>query len=353
MYRSGHVGDGTENQAPKRNSGMTSRRHTSYDVAKLAGVSQSAVSRVFSPSGSASPEMRDKILRAAKKLNYKPNAIAQSLSYGRTRIIGMIITHFSNQIYPVPLNAVTGNLMESGESVLLQIAEPGALGDDAVQRLLRYRVDAIVCTSDLSEQAIAHCIAEKVPIVLVNRKSSSPHVDHVVSDNFESSQRVALGLASSGVVKTLFLKGPESNWVAQLRYKGYQKGCREAGMPRPLTADGQFTYEGGYETAMKYSDRIGEIDAIVSANDTMAIGAIDALVYEMGLSIPGDVRIVGHNDSPEARLKPYQLTTIRQPMDAMLKKATELALQRIENPDLPSTDIIMASELVLRKSAVW
>ena len=337
-----------------KNNGKTlNRRATSYDVARLAGTSQSAVSRVFSPNGSASAAMRERILKAAGELNYRPNAIAQSLSRGRTRLVGMIATHYSQLYYPTVLKAMTGILGQTNDSLMLQVVENDLPADDAVARLLEYRVDAILCSAILTRKSALLCADEKVPLVLVNRRLDAPGVDHVLSDHYDSAHRVALGLATAGCVKTAYVAGTSHSHVGRLRCEGFLAGCRAAGLPEPLTIGGNFTYDGGHAAAVQLVDRHAGLDAIVTANDTMAMGVVDALVHDKGLRVPDDIMVVGHDGARMAGQKAYRLTTTFQPMEEMLKTAVKLAFLRRDDPDLPAAEFILKSRLIMRETARW
>ena len=332
---------------------MSQRNATSYDVARLAGVSQSAVSRVFSKDGSASEAMRSKILAAAEALNYQPNRIARSLSFGRTGLVGMIVTEFTQQNYPAAVKSITDVLRDTGGSVLLQVIEGDRASRDTMRQLLAYRVDLVLCAATLTERDARLCTDEQIPLVMINQRLDLPGVDQVLSDHHEASKRIAIGLASAGVRNCAYIAGTLESQVSLMRHRGFLDGCRIAELPEPSLAHGYFTYEGGHQAALELTNGGFHPDAIISASDPMAIGAIDALVHERPLRIPDDLMIVGYNDIKMASLKAYQLTSIRQPMEDMLQQAVELALMRSEVPERPSSSIVLPSTLVMRRTAVW
>jgi len=332
---------------------MTTRRVTSYDVAALAGVSQSAVSRAFSEEGSVSPRMRERITRAADELGYRPNAIARSLGKGRTGLVGMVINKHSQQNHANALSGITEILRTSGGGVLLQVVDADSLADDAVATLLDYRVDAIICSSIVSEAATGQCARAGVALCLVNRQSAAEGVDEVLSDNVACSTAVALGLASAGARRTAYVYGPAAGFVSRLRFAGFSAGCARAGLPPPLRIDCDFTYQGGHDAALELVERHPELDAIAAASDGMAFGIVDALRRRCGLAVPADIMVVGHDDEPTSGYLGYRLTSVRQPMEAMLRGALTLAQRRIERPELPKRRIVMRSEIMLRDSGSW
>ncbi len=329
---------------------MREKRATSYDVAKLAGVSQSAVSRTFSPTGSVSRKTREKVLAAAQTLAFAPNPIAQSLSIGRSQLVGLVVTQYAQQTYPIALKSAVDVMAETSDSILLQIVDSSDRGDQAIAQLLSKRVDMIICTAGLTVAAAEQCNDAGVPLVLINRRLKVPGVDHVSSPHAAVMEEVVDMIVASGAEHTVFLDGLKESWVTAERRRGYIQACKRAGLPTPKIVPGCFDYDGGFRAVMQMSEQLSDIDAIVSANDHMAIGAIDALVYEFGLSIPEDLQIVGHDDTLTASLRPYQLTSIKQDMRRMLLQAIELAYARLKEPTRPEEDLVVNNTLVHRQT---
>ena len=329
---------------------MSSRRVTSYDVAELAGVSQSAVSRAFTADASVSARMRERILTAADALGYRPNAIARSLGKGRSSLLGMIVNQHTEQGYVNALRGITELLRGTGGGALLQVVDADSLADDAVTALLDYQVEAIVCSSVLSLRAAARCADAGVALCLVNRHIDADTVDEVVSDNTASSAALARELASRGAVKTAYAYGPLTSFVSRLRHAGFAAGCADAGLPEPLKVHCEFTYRGGYEAAIELIAQHPDLDVIAAATDSMAFGVMDALQSCCNKRVPEDIMVVGYDDEATAGFASYRLSTVRQPMEAMLAKAVELARERIEQPGLAKREIVMRGELILRHS---
>lgn len=329
---------------------MPPRRVTSYDVAELAGVSQSAVSRAFTADASVSARMRERILAAAETLDYRPNAIARSLGKGRSGLLGMIVNQHSEQSYVNALRGITELLRASGSGALLQVVDADSLADDAVAALLDYQVEAIVCSSVLSPKAAERCADAGVSLCLVNRQIDAARVDEVMSDNADSSASLAHELAARGAVNTAYAYGPTTGFVSRLRYDGFATGCAAADLPEPLKIHCEFTYRGGQEAAMKMIEQHPDLDAIVAASDSMAFGIMDVLQSCCDKQVPKDIMVAGYDDEATAGFASYRLTTVRQPMEAMLARAVELTRERIEQPEITKRRVVMRGELILRHS---
>ena len=328
------------------------RRATSYAVARMAGVSQSAVSRAFSQGASISPPMRARILKAAAELGYRPNAIARSLISGRTRLIGILITDYVNQNYPQLLHVMTETLQAGGDHLLLHMVEHDAIADGALPPLLAYRVDGVVCSARLTARGAAHCAAADTPLVMLNRALDHPLVDRVASDHEGTARLVTATLLASGHRRVAFVAGPKDSHVGNLRRRGYAAAVRAAGRRATVEA-GDFTYAGGYAAGLRLLSVTPRPDAVFAANDPSALGVIDALRFEGKLDVPGDVSVVGFDDVPGGARRGYDLTTVRQPLRSMVEQTVACVASRLETPERPPEHHVLPCEIVVRGSARW
>lgn len=292
-------------------------------------------------------------MAAANELGYRPNAIARSLGKDQSGLIGMIINRHSQQSYADALTGITENLRETGGGVLLQVVDADSLADESIAALLDYQVDAIICSSVISNDAADQCATAGVALCLVNRHTDSVVVDEVLSDNEDVSAAIALGLASTGVKEAAYIYGPESGFVSRLRFQGFSVGLAKAGLAPPHKIYCDFSYQGGHDAALELINQNPNLDAIFAATDSMAFGVMDALRYEKGILIPSDIQIVGFDDEATAAYSSYQLTSVRQPMTAMLYKAVDLASERIKQPTLPKHHVVMTSDVIQRQTATW
>lgn len=331
-------------------------RVTSMDVAALAGVSQSAVSRAFTPGSSISAGKRDLILSAARKLNYVPNSIASSLTTRRTNMVAVILGNLDNPFYVLVLKALIARLQARGTQILTFTVENGASSDDALMRVLRYQVDGIILTSaQLSTRMTSMCHDRGIPVVLFNRYIPGSDASGVRCDNAAGGRLMAGALLNAGARTFAVIKGDPRGTTSQDRLLGFAERLLEEGIPRAaiMELEGQSVYSGAHAAVLRaFRDEGMRVpDAIFGVNDTMAMGAMDALRGEMGLRVPEDVMIGGFDNIDEADHWPYRLTTVRQPTEEMADEA--LRLLDLDNPGAeikPGIDIKVPGQLVWRNS---
>lgn len=324
---------------------------SSIDVARLAGVSQSAVSRTFTTGASVSEKMRRKVLAAARQLGYRPNIIASSLSGRATRLIGIIMARIADPFYAELLAAFSRKLQEKGYwSLLLNVNDDLSL-DDAVFQVLRYQVDGIVLTSTTLTSTLAgQCTGLGVPVVMFNRFSLEIGVNAVGCDQAGSARLLAETLASAGHRRYAYIAGEEGSSTNRERERGFTERLSGFGHTLCARASGDYTYASGFTAAGSLLDRADRPDALFCANDQMAIGAMDR-ARELGLRIPENVSIVGFDDIPMASWARYRLTTIRQPVDRLIDTTIDVLVDAIESAENERVIKIIPGELVRRQSA--
>ena len=311
-------------------------RTTSFDVAALAGVSQSAVSRAFTPGSSISEETRRKVIEAAKKLNYVPNSIASSLTTKRTNIVALILGNMANPFYVHVLQAFSRRLQEQGRQVLIFTVDPGADSDEAILHVLKYQVDGVILTAaQLSTRMTSICHDRGIPIVLFNRYIPGSDASGVRCDNAAGGRLMAEAFLAAGARSFAMITGDPTATTSQDRVRGFIDRLLEEGIRRSDIAEvpGNSSYEGAFNAALGlFSGRNSRRpDALFGINDIMSMGAMDALKVRLGLSIPDDLMVGGFDDIPEARRVPYQLTTVRQPINQMVEET--LAILHLDAPD--------------------
>ena len=331
---------------------MSKNRVTSQEVAERAGVSQSAVSRTFTPGASASKKTVEKVRKAAAELGYRPNVLARAMVSGKSRIIGLVVAYLENQFYPQALEKLSNELQKRGYHVLIFMAKQTAGNIDAVvEEILDYQVDGIIAasvamSSDLSER----CRAAGVPMVLFNRSQDDPNMSAVTSDNYAGGRKAAKFLLAAGHQKIGHIAGWHGASTQRDREAGFISVLAKAGVVLHSRAEGDFTLEKAADAARKMFAHDAP-EAVFVANDHMALAVLDTLRFELGLKVPEDVSVVGYDDVPAAGWPAYALTTVRQPANRMVANTVEILLDQIENNTGETRRIAIDGPLILRGSA--
>ena len=327
------------------------KRVSSIEVARAANVSQSTVSRALSGRGFVSLETRTKVLDAARQLGYQTNMLASALSSQRSNIVAIIMGHLMNPFYPYVLERMTLQFHSTGRQTLLFVVDRDQQVDDTLPLVLRYQVDAIVITSaTLSSQMSDRCASLGIPVVLFNRYVPGSQASVVCCDNVAGGRLVAETLLDHGHHFPAYIAGDPDSSTNRDRARGFCDVLKERGYDRCLQEQGAYTYESGYAAALKLLQGDDPPDAIFCANDIMGIGAIDA-AREVGVAVPEELSIIGFDDIPMASLPAYSLTTIRQPVDAMIETTEKLLTRHLAKRRAKPEVKFLEPSLVVRGSA--
>ena len=335
---------------------MVSRHVTAEEVARAAGVSQSAVSRAFTPGASISPPMRERVRAAADALGYRPNALARSLITSRSRIIGVVAAYLHNHFYPSVLDTLSRALQARGYQILLLTADAAdaAEGVDAtLDALLRYRVDAVILASvTLSSGLATTCRAAGIPVLLFNRTSRAPGVGSVTGENRVGGHAIARHFVATGRRRPAFIAGVEDSSTSRDRERGFTEGLREAGVRLHGREVGYLRFDGAAEAARRLLRQRHRPDAIFAASDHMAIAVMGVARHECGLNLPGDLALAGFDDTEPASWPDISLTSYAQPAAEMACRAAEAVLAMVERPGEPARHQVVPGRLVVRGSSV-
>ncbi len=333
---------------------MTGDKVTSNDVAKRAGVSQSAVSRVFTPGASASKDTIEKVRRAAIELGYRPNVLARSLITGKSRIIGLVVAYLENYFYPEMVERLSVALQAKGYHVLVFMASQ-AVGDveEVLQEILDYQVDGLVLASVSMSSALAEqCQALGIPVVLFNRDQDDARLSSVTTDNFAGGRAIADHLVAIGRTRFGYIAGFEGASTQRDREAGFRSGLAAHGRELHARGLGNFEHPQAQEATRRMFDRADPPDALFVGNDHMAFAAMDVIRFELGLRIPQDVAVAGFDDVPPAAWPAYALTSFRQRINRMVAETVTTLMAQIEGGDTDPRRIRIDGSLITRGSTV-
>lgn len=326
------------------------KRASATDVARLAGVSQSAVSRAFTPGRAISGDMRARVERAAATLGYRPNMLARSLITRRTNMVAVMTGDIGNPQYARTVNTMSLELQRRGYHVLLLSLEEGQGVEQAVEEVLKYRVDGVLIVSaTLSSEVGEACAQVGVPVVLCNRYARHANVSSVRIENRLGGRDVAQFLIDHRHRRLGFIAGTSVDPTSADREQGFNERLGELRAGNVRRVEGDFTFDGG-RRAFAALWREWRPTAIFAASDLMAAGAMDAARYDFGCKVPDDVSIVGFDDLPLASWPSYDLTTVRQPVEALARRSIELLVERIEQANMAPRTELLDGQIVVRAS---
>ncbi|NGO15011.1 LacI family DNA-binding transcriptional regulator [Streptomyces sp. HC44] len=304
------------------------------DVARLAGVSQKTVSRVFNGEQYVSAEVRRRVLQAAETLGYRLNNAARALASGRTRSIGVVALGTALYGPASLLIGIERAARDAGYALRVVNTlegDPGGVAG-AVESLLEQGVDGIVVSEPIDEGGVSLSI--DVPVLVLGAPASFAGPRAVATGvGAESLARAATEhLLDLGHMTVHHIAGPQRWFAARDRLAGWRAALTARGRDQPPVIEGDWSAASGYAAGLELASG-GDVTAVFAANDDMAIGLIRALT-DAGLRVPGDVSVVGFDDIPVAAYVTPQLTTVRQPFDAVAQDGLRLLVQSIEKPDV-------------------
>ena len=329
------------------------RRATSYDVARLAGVSQSAVSRCLQPGASASAKMRERVRRAALQLGYTPNAIARSLITRRSNLIAVLISNLTSLYYPEVLSELSANATAHGERILLFALPHESDIDEMLEQVLQYQVDGVIAAVRLSAQQLEAIERRRIPVVFFNRYLHDQPVNAVCCDQVDGARLLVTRLYKAGHRRFGVIAGPKDSVVGEERVRATLDKLHELGVRNTPVVRGGYDYESGARGLHELIRLAGRRPphVAVCANDVMAIGCMDAARFDLKLDVPGKISVVGFDGVGPSTWSSYRLTTIRQPIKRMAEAALTLLMDRVENPKLLPEKRVLAGQIIEGNSA--
>ena len=333
-------------------SGVKKPGVTSSQVAEHAGVSQSAVSRTFTPGASISSKTRQKVLASAKTLGYRPNAIARSLITNRSRIIAVVMAYLENLFYPDVLEELGRALAAENYHLLLFTGFMDRDSDPVFDQLMQYRVDGIILAStSLSSELSEECATAGIPVVLFNRTTERDAVSSVTTRNREGGKRIADFLVAGGHKSFGYIAGLENSSTNRDRQQGYIEGLASHGFSQIAIETGNYSRTDAQTAARKMFSRDDRPEALFVANDHMAVAVMDVARYEFGLKIPDDISIVGYDDVGPSTWTSYGITSMSQPVKRMVEATVDILMDQIASGEIEAEHRILSGDLVVRTSS--
>lgn len=331
---------------------------TIKEIAKLAGVSRSTVSRVINNDPNVSEKTRVKVQSIIDRVGYQPNPVARSLISGRAHVLGLVIPMTYSSLYTDPFfsllaQGISSTCTANNYTLMLWLIEPD-YEKRANNNILNNRlIDGIIVASNvINDPLIDGLIERKVPMIQIGRNKRQ-EVSSVDADNIHGAAMAVRYLVNSGCRKLATVTGHMDLFSSRDRLTGFKRGLEEKNLPiqEERIAFGDFTEEGGYlQTKSLLSNT--DFDGMFVASDMMSFGAMRA-IQEAGLRIPEDVALVSFDDIPAAARHRPALTTIRQPIHQMGAIAAQTLIDQLDNDDTATPRrIILPTELVLRETTI-
>jgi len=327
---------------------------TIRDVARKAGVHASTVSRALNPEtrDMISPQIARRVAGVAAALGYRANPIAYGLRTNRSRTVGVLVPDIANPVFPPIIRAIEDVFAEAGYTAILantdndRDREVSILGN-----MLARRVDGLIMATALRRDPLVdECLADDIPLVLVNRTAQRRDVSSVVNDDELGTRLAVAHLAGIGHRRIAYLAGPPALSTGFARRRGFVRAMSEAGLTLgPIEVCQAFTESAGRQAFPRLWRRGRGFTAVVTGNDTLALGCYDAL-RELGLAVPDDVSVIGFNDMPFVEKLHPPLTTLRIPHYEIGALAARTLLARLRDRGAPVERIVLEPELVVRGS---
>ena len=336
------------------------KRPTSKDVAELAGVSRTTVSYVINEKSGGniriSDETRRKVLEAVKKLNYQPDIAALSLRTKRSNLLALMVPHIESPFHPLLASAIQDEIEDSKFDLIVYGTRDDYQYERAfLESLIRRGVDGVITqTFQLTEGDIDQLVKNGIAVVVLGECPTHPYVDNVVLDEAHAVKEVVTYLIDKGHHRIGTIAGPEGTWCGRLRKEGYLRALEARGIKVEVDLIVEADLFEGESTRRAMQSLLSLPEppsAVFVASDLMAVNAL-YVAFEMGLSVPEDLAIVGFNDIPLATMTRPRLTTIRKDIHQLGKTAVKLLLERIDSKtQIHTRQIVLDYQIMFRESA--
>ena len=325
---------------------------TIKDVAREAGVSVATVSRVWNEAAFVSPETRQRVAEVATRLGYSPHGAARSLITRTTFALGVLLPDLYGEFFSEIIRGIDHTAQAAGYHILVSSSHDSKDEIDAALRSMRGRVDGMIIMSpDLDAQRTLHTLQGSFPVVLLNGGVDANEFDSITIENHTGAREMTLHLVKHGHTRIAMIAGPQRNYDAAERLRGYETALMESGIVHDdsLVVLGDFSELSGHAAAMQLLSMTQRPTAIFAANDSMAIGALSAL-HESGLRVPQDIAVAGFDDIPLARYMNPPLSTVHVDISLLGERAATLLLSSLLQGQRPRQQQQLSTTLVIRSS---
>ncbi|MEJ3750760.1 LacI family DNA-binding transcriptional regulator [Actinomycetes bacterium KLBMP 9797] len=327
---------------------------TIYDVARRAEVSPATVSRVVNGHANVDPTLADRVRRAMRELEYRPNAVARNLRRSRTTLWAVIISDIGNPFFTALVRGVEDVAQGAGYSVLLCNSDDDPAKErQYVDAVLAEQIAGVIMSPAGPGPHVNRLVEARVPVVQIDRQLADVAADAVLVDNAHGAEQATAHLIESGYRRIGCITGPPPVFTAGERLLGYRRALAAHGLPfdEELVRHADFRESGGYRAMAGLLGLRCRPDAVFAANNMTTIGAMECLV-DSGVSVPDEMGVVGFDDVPWAHLVRPSLTTVAQPTYELGRTAAELLAQRIGAPDREPSTVTLNTKLQIRDSSI-
>ncbi len=326
---------------------------TIKDVARKAGVSVATVSRVVNASGLVREETRARVERAVEELSYAPHGAARSLITSRTSTVGIVLPDIYGEFFSEVIRGIDLVARKSGYHVLVSSSHADLSETQEVLRAMYGRVDGLVAMiPEASPALLERSLPRSLPVVLLNTRPGRSRFSSLGVDNRGGAAALVRHLLDLGHVRIAHVAGPEPNFDAAERKRGWRDALARAGRPPEpgLDLPGNFDEESGAEAGERLLALRPRPTAVFAANDSMAIGCLSTL-RRAGVRVPEEMALAGFDDVPIARFTTPPLTTVRVDIKELGGEAMRRLLAALANGGEPErTRVVLPTELVVRES---
>ena len=326
---------------------------TLKDIAQVAGVSAMTVSKALNGKPGVSEDRRREICDIAERMNYAPNLIAKSLRVDETKTIGVVLSDTSEMVISKVLRGIQDGATNHGYSIIIANTDHQPERElQSIRTLLSKQIDGLILVAPTlyTNEHIAFLKSFGIPFIFLMRKNDHSEIDTVINDNYLGGYQSIAHLVSEGC-RSFQILSLSNSQSSQEREKGYRQAFSDFKIPASPNQFHAVTpfVEAGYNAAKQLLAQGVRFDALVCGCDTVAIGAMDALL-EAGVKIPSSVRLIGYDGIDLARYLRIPLSTMAQPLYAIGLNGIEILLDRIHFPQMPVRKLVLKSELVVRQS---